>query len=270
MQKLRPIKRPVAGATFPSAGIEAWYRAQLDAVLREMNDSLVLHIGAAWKRDEPSIGFAADASPTVALRRALAKWGGLWTQKINDLSDTLSKKFALKNYRYTDASMREAFRKAGFSVKFKPTVASVEAYRTVAAENVNLIKSIPQQYLKDVQTSVWSSVMVGGDQYTLAKKIDANYRVGRRRAALIARDQNNKAKAVMENTRRRELGITEAVWLHSHAGITPRPTHVAMHGKTYKTADGMYDSDEGKNVWPGELINCRCSSKPIIPGVDLT
>jgi len=230
-----------------------------------MNDSLLLHLQAAWKRNEPTIGFGTDASPTVALRRALAKWGDLWTQKLNDMSDELSKKFAIKNYRYTDASMRDAFRKAGFTVKFKPTVASVEAYRTVRAEQVNLIKSIPAQYLKDVQTSVWSSVMRGGDQYTLAQSIERNYKVGRRRAALIARDQNAKAKAVMENVRRRELGITEAIWLHSHAGITPRPTHVAMHGKVYKTADGMYDSDEGKNVWPGELINCRCVSKPVVP-----
>lgn len=231
-----------------------------------MNASLILHIQAEWKRGDPDIGFATgDASPTVGLRRALSKWGRIWSSKLDDLSDKLSKQFALKNYRYTDNALKQAFRAAGFTVKFKPTVASVEAYRTVAAEQVNLIKSIPAQYLKDVQTSVWSSVMRGGDQHELASEIRRNYGVSNRRAALIARDQNAKAKAVMENTRRRELGITEAVWLHSHAGITPRPTHVAMHGKVYKTADGMYDSDEGKQVWPGELINCRCVSKPVIP-----
>jgi hypothetical protein len=141
----KTTKAKVAAPVHPSAAIEAWYRNALQCVLREMHDSLTLHLGAAYKRADPDIGFASDASSTVTLRRALRKWGAVWTGKLDDLSAKLSKQFALKNYRYTDAAMREAFRKAGFTVKFRPTVRSVEAYRTVQAEQVNLIKSIPAQ-----------------------------------------------------------------------------------------------------------------------------
>jgi putative phage head protein len=38
-----------------------------------------------------------------------------------------------------------------------------------------------------------------------------DYGISERRAAFIARDQTNKAKAAIEKARRQELGITEAI-----------------------------------------------------------
>ena len=110
--------------------------------------------------------------------------------------------------------------------------------------------------------------MRGGDLATLSKSLHQNYGVSYRRAALIARTENAKAKGLMEATRRQELGISEAIWQHSHAGKVPRPTHVAMNEKRYTISKGMYDSNEGKFVFPGELIACRCTSRAIIPGLD--
>jgi len=56
--------------------------------------------------------------------------------------------------------------------------------------------------------------------------------------------------------------------MHSHAGKEPRPSHLANDGKPYKIAEGWYDPDEKKYVWPGTLINCRCFSKPVVAGFD--
>ena len=85
-----------------------------------------------------------------------------------------------------------------------------------------------------------------------------------RRAAFIARDQTNKAKAAIEKARWQELGITEAIWMHSHAGKEPRPSHVAANGKRLNVNKGMYL--DGKWVQPGEEINCRCTSRAVIKG----
>lgn len=234
-----------------------------------MNASMLLHVRAVYNACPPTIGFAADApSSSVLLRRALAKWGGLWTRKFDKLSLDLSKRFADKSFSMTQVAMKSALADAGFTVKFQPKPAVVDAYRAVVAENVNLIKSIPQQYLKDVQSSVWQSVMKGSDMNELSLNIRKKYNVSVKRAALISRDQNNKAKATIENVRRQELGITTAIWMHSSGGKTPRPTHVAMNGKPYDIAKGMYDKDEGAYVWPGTLINCLCTSKAVIPGFD--
>ncbi|WP_257785984.1 hypothetical protein [Burkholderia ubonensis] len=38
----------------------------------------------------------------------------------------------------------------------------------------------------------------------------------KRRAAFIAHNQNSKATATITRVRQEGLGITEAIWLHSH------------------------------------------------------
>jgi uncharacterized protein with gpF-like domain len=139
----------------------------------------------------------------------------------------------------------------------------------VIAENVGLIKSIPQEFLKRVQNDVWRTVSkTGGDLKTLTDKLQASYGVTHNRAALIANDQNNKAKAVYEAARRTEVGIKRAVWMHSAGGVEPRPSHVALSGTTYEIEKGAWDKDEGEWIQPGELINCRCVSRPVVEGFD--
>ncbi|MGC8517921.1 MAG: phage minor head protein [Steroidobacteraceae bacterium] len=206
-----------------------------------------------------------DESLASALKRALAKWGTRWTRKLEAVAKELAREFAIRSRRDYDLRLRKILRDAGMTVRFQPTPAMKEAYRAVLAENVNLIRSIPQKFLKDVESSVWVGVMRGGDMEYISRELQKNYGVSYRRAALIARDQESKARAVMERARRLELGITQAVWRHSHAGVHPRPSHVAMDGKTYDIAKGMWDPDVGRYVLPGELIGCRCSSKAVIP-----
>ncbi len=251
-----------------SAAVHAWYFAELDLLVSKMQAEVSRHILAAYGSLEPQTMAADAANPSLLLRAALRKWGGLWVSKFDKLSLTLSQAFARKSFTITQTQMRAALKEAGFTVKFSPTPGSRAAYQAVVAEQVNLIKSIPAEYLKAVETKVWGSVMKGADMHALATDLRATYGVTRDRAAFIARDQNAKAKAVLEKTRREELGITEAYWQHSAGGKVPRATHVAMSGKRYRLSEGFYDSAAGKYVMPGELPNCRCTSRAIIPAFD--
>jgi len=261
-------KPAVVPAVHANVGVRLWYQSRLERVVAEAHTELVQLLRTVFATTVPAaIGFAADAPDRItAIDRAMAKWAKKWTGRFDSMALNLSKSFASRAFRSTEYSMAAAFKRAGFSVEFKPTRASLQAYKAVAAENVGLIKSIPQRYLTDVQAEVWQSVKAGADMSTLASSLRESYGVANRRAALIARDQNNKAKAVIENTRRQQLGIKEAIWQHSHAGKVPRPTHVRMDGQTYDLAKGMYDKHEKKYVWPGQLINCRCTSRALIPG----
>lgn len=263
----RRKRRATLSAIKPNRGTEAWYRRKLDRMIRDAHNELLRSLRAGYNvTDEPDIGFASDAPGRISeIQRRLEKWSKKWVDRFDKLSLDLSEQFAKKAFRSTEISMQAALKRAGFTVEFKPTRASLEAYRVVAAENVGLIKSIPERYLTDVQTQVWESVKTGADLSTLSKDLQQSYGVTKRRAALIARDQNNKAKAIIENTRRQQLGIRQAIWQHSKAGKTPRPTHVAMNGKVFDLDKGMYDSAVGKYVWPGTEINCRCTSRAIIP-----
>ena len=130
--------------------------------------------------------------------------------------------------------------------------------------DISGIRSIGQQYLNRVEESVWRSVNAGYDMAQLTRELRKDYGISERRAAFIARDQTNKAKAAIEKARRQELGITEAIWIHSHAGKEPRPSHVAANGKRFDVGKGMYL--DGEWVQPGEEINCRCTSRSVIKG----
>jgi SPP1 gp7 family putative phage head morphogenesis protein len=251
-----------------SAATAAWYFVELERFANAMRADVERHVLAVYGSLEPQEMAHDAANPSLLLRAALRKWGGLWISRFDRLSLDLGQAFARKSFGITQTQMRAALKDAGFTVKFDPTPASRAAYQLVIAEQVNLIKSIPAQYLKDVESKVWNSVMKGADMHALATDLRKTYGVSRDRAATIARDQNNKAKAIIEKTRREELGITEAYWQHSAGGKVPRVTHVAMSGKRYRLSEGMYDSAAGKYIMPGELVNCRCTSKAIIPAFD--
>lgn len=254
-------------AILANAGVEAAYRKGLQKLARAMAVDVLKSIGRVYRPAASRVGMdmAMDDDPVVELRTLLRRLSRRWIKRFDAMSKDIAEMFAKESGAHLDMAFRKRLKEAGFTVRFRPTDRMISAYRSVVAENINLIKSIPQQFLRDVESAVWTNVMKGSAMYELSKEIRAKYGVTYRRAAFISRDQTNKARAVMEEARRSELGIEEAEWRHSHAGKYPRPTHLAMHGKRYKIKDGMYDSAVGRNVWPGTEIGCRCSSRAILP-----
>lgn len=245
----------------PSAAIRTAYQKRLHAKVDEMHRSVAYWLTAEYRRALP---LATDSSPAMALRAAMRKFGRRWLRQFDQLAPDISAWFAQEVDKRSVRGLRATFRKGGFTVRFRPTRAQNEAYQAIVGENVALIKSIPEQYLKSVEGAVMRSVQTGRDLGTLTKALTEAYGVTKRRAALIARSQNNQATAVMTRVRQIEAGVTEARWLHSAGGKTPRPEHVAFSGKTYRIADGA----PVEGGWPGVAINCRCVSVPVIPGFD--
>lgn len=228
-----------------------------------MAASYLYWVSAAYRANEPEM--AADASPARELQAAVARLGRQWQRRFDRLAEDLARHFATDVADRSDRALRAALKKAGFTVEFRLTAAQNDVMQATVAENVQLIRSIPQQYLTSVQGDVMRSVAAGRDLGTLTKQLEKVKGVTQRRAANIARDQNEKATAMLTRTRQREIGITQAVWVHSGAGKHPRPEHVAFSGQTYDIEKGAYL--EGKWTWPGVEINCRCVSRPIIPGL---
>ena len=261
---LRPVR--------PNAGVEADYRRRLDALIEEMAHSLDYWLGATYKRNEPEIaqdaGWSAGASsPAQRLAAAISQLRDRWLARFDELAWGLAEHFALSAAARSDAALTSMLRRGGFSVKFRMTAAQKDIINATVNQNVAMIKSIPQQYLTDVEGLVMRSVQTGRDLGQLREDLLGRYDITKRRAALIARDQNNKATSALQRARQQELGITEAIWVHSGGGREPRPTHLAKNGKRYNVAEGWYDPAEGRHIWPGELINCRCTSRAVMPGL---
>jgi uncharacterized protein with gpF-like domain len=176
--------------------------------------------------------------------------------------------FAKTTQKRTDAAMRFILRKGGISVRFEMGSAAKDVLDATVQENVALIKSIAQQHLTQVQGMVMRSVQSGRDLSSLVSGLEDQFGVSRRRAALIALNQNNRATAMIQRVRQVELGITEIQWTHSGGGKHPRPTHLKA-GKDKVKFDpkvGWWDDAVHRYVWPGSEINCRCVGRSVIPG----
>ena len=245
-------------------GVEAAYRKRMQALIAEMARSFEYWLAAEYKKAPPVMAeIAADASPVKAMLQSIRELGARWLKRFDDAAPKISAAYLNAMFGATDKSFKQALKDAGWAVDFKMTKPMREAFQASLAENVGLIRSIPQQYLTQVEGVVMRSYSAGRDLETMTKDLRAIHPITKRRAELIARDQSNKANAVVNRTRQMELGITEAVWMHSHAGKTPRPDHVAADGKRYKIAEGCLIS--GKYIQPGTEINCRCVARPVLP-----
>jgi uncharacterized protein with gpF-like domain len=256
---LRPIR--------PAAPIRARYQSRLGDLIAAMHRDIVRVIESQWRRDEPeTVIMGSDETPARLLQIAMTKLGRKWLRKFDDLSQSLAEWFATSTKARCDRALLDMLRKGGMSVQFRMTPAMRDAFTAVRSENVGLIRSIAERHLAHVETLVMQSVSQGRDLGTLTNALTKTYGVTKRRAALIARDQNNKATAVITRVRHVELGITQAKWLHSAGGKHPRPAHVAFSGKTYDIRVGHDFGDGEGPVLPGTAINCRCVAVPIVPG----
>lgn len=249
----------------PNLGIEADYRKRLYALIAAMDNSLLYWLRARWRSNPPIM--AQDALPGTDLRREMRALSRQWQSNFDEAAPKLAAYFATAASERTNGALERILDEAGFSVEFKMTRTAREVYNALIAENVGLIKSIASQHLTQVEGMVMRSVIEGRKLDDLAKGLEEQFGVTKRRAALIARDQNNKATAIITRVRQQELGITEAIWMHSGGGAHPRPTHVANDGQRFVIAEGWYDPAERKRIWPGMLINCRCISRSVIPGL---
>lgn len=266
LPKRRPNEK-VLRPLHPNVGVEMAYKRALTKLIEEMHRSVVYWVEAKYRNNEPEI--AQDAvTPASVLRILLSKLAKRWTAKFNVAAKELAAYFAKDVSLRTDAQMKSILKKAGMTVEFKMTPALRDIFKATINQNVSLIKSIPAQYLTQVEGIVARSVQTGRDLGQLSKDLQNQLGVSKRRAAFIARDQNNKATSALQRARQIELGITQAVWLHSHAGKVPRPSHIskAMNGQRYDVKKGMWDPDEKQFVWPGQLINCRCVGRSVIAG----
>lgn len=240
------------------------YQRRLECMVDDLHASLLYWLRSAYRANTPEM--AQDDSPARAMREAMRKLATRWQRNFDRGSDELAQWFTKSAVDRSDKALAATLRRAGFSVKFKMTAEANDVMQATIGEQVGLIRSIGSQHLSEVEGLVMRSVSTGRDLGTLTAQIEDRFGVTRRRAALIARDQNNKATASITRVRQRGLGITEAIWMHSRGGKEPRPSHVAFSGQRYDIEKGAFL--DGEWVWPGTAINCRCVSKSVIVGFD--
>jgi SPP1 gp7 family putative phage head morphogenesis protein len=135
-------------------------------------------------------------------------------------------------------------------------------------KNVSLIKSLPEEYLKEVETIVSNGLVSGARYSTIANQITA--KVGSSNSKLagriktIARNEIQTINAQFNLRRSESLGITKGIYRTSE-DESVRPCHAELNGVEYELAKGAWSKTCKKFIQPGITdINCRCDYSPII------
>ena len=135
-------------------------------------------------------------------------------------------------------------------------------------KNVGLIKSLPEQYLNQVETIVNNGVVNGTRFSDIAKEIvaktgSANSKLAGR-IKTIAMNEVQTINAQISQRRSQALGIKKGIYRTSEDERV-RPCHAELNGVEYELSKGAWSKSCGRFIIPGVTdINCRCSFSPII------
>ncbi|MDR0339624.1 MAG: hypothetical protein LBH65_05035 [Desulfovibrio sp.] len=250
----------------PSSGLKAQYQKTLTALTDKMRADL-LALLRSRQEEITAPGLARDARPRSGIEEALAAFFDAWDRKFDAFAAIRARRMAAKANTSATRQLYNSLREAGLTVGFRNTERVSAAIDDIVSENVSLIKSIPEKLRGEVRESVERSVRKGRDMAAIVREVEGRCRVSHNRAVTIARDQTNKATEAISRERCLELGITEGIWMHRSGSKVPRSTHKAMNGTRFSLSGGLYDADVGHAVRPGELINCHCTYRPVLPGL---
>jgi len=243
------------------------YSARLKRLVAEMNAAYLREIRNLWKTDHAAAYFSMDASLASQARILL-----------NSLQRRFAKLFASRAVGIVDqlmggvdkassATLHNSLKELSGGLSLKTTAPVGDIVTASTAENVALIKSIPQQYHDRITNLVLRSVQSGenGGLDFLTSEINRFGEVSAKRAEFIAVDQTRKITTAMNRERAVKAGIRKFEWIHSAGGAEPRKLHLRLNGQIFDYDNPpVIDERTGERGFPGQLINCRCTMRPIV------
>lgn len=251
-------------ATVPSPALRVAYRKKLMQIVDGIQNDLQNELMTLYKREAAAI--ALDETPVEKISRMINGVSKKWQADQERRALELSRWFVGKILAHVTRAQKSAAQSSGLpdiGVAFSLGIVSEDETQALVQENVALIKSIESQYFDRITGSVMRSVTAGRDLQGLAKDLYKDYDITARRAAFIARDQNDKATNQISRMNARAAGVTQGIWQHVPGRKSSRESHVRMNGKKFELNKGMYDPEVDKYIFPGELPGCRCRFKPI-------
>ncbi len=259
-----PLYNPVS--------IEERYSRELRKLVRAMTAETQAAVKELFREPEAKAFFALDANIAVQSRQMLSLLTQRFTGIFNRHSSAMARQMLTEVDNQSKAALMKSFKKMTGEVTLK--VADMpESMRTLfeasVSENVDLIKSIPEQYLGRVKGAVNRSITGTGGIGPLIKEIQKSGDMSERRAKNIGMDMTRKAYQTVNIERSKAAGVKKGIWVHTGGTKEPRPKHKAYNGKEFILADGAPIGDKGQNVMPGEEYFCRCTFVPVVDFEDM-
>lgn len=248
-----------------NAGIMAWYVKELQKLTKAMTKECREELAVIYKKGYPQISFdeSLSSQARMALNRLREKYGDKFSQRAKVLVASLLKKTnRYANWQFTKSlkdmlgDNAKGFALSGSAISPEKS----EIMKALLFENVSLIKSIPDEYFKQITGAVARSIENGEGVSWLAKELRTYGAKTDRRAQLIAQDQTRKAYNSINLRNFQDGNIRKFKWLHSGGSRDPRPYHKdVLDGQIFDINDPpVIDPKTGERGFPGQLPYCRC------------
>lgn len=259
------------------------YKVALRKLVDRMTQTTKRELMKLFKSGLAKEYFAQDESLAGQAKILLSKLTTTFEGLFNRAARPLAKKVFSGAERTSRTALNASVRDLGKKLTLKGNVIPEGKYEIIeaaikprakisddveiasVAQNTDLIKSIPEQYFKDISGIVMRAITTGQGAKTIAEHLQKQEGMVNRRATLIAYDQTRKVYTAVNKERMQALGLTKFKWLHSGGGQTPRPDHVKMDGNIYRFDDPpIIDRNTGERGFPGDAVNCRCTMAAVL------
>lgn len=206
------------------------------------------HVTAAGQIDDP-----------IAMRRELENYGeqigrwaeGFWGKLLPQQQKLLERDWKAKG------------------IKLPAHASNVQAAIAAAqAEQVELIKTLPRNAAEKAQEIAEKAAMATGDR---ADKLIAQLQglepgYPEFAARRLARTEIAKSQSLLVEAQAKDLGVTHYVWCTMDDEAV-RDSHKKLDGQIFRF-DDLSDKDGDGCPAPGQIYNCRCYARPLLPGED--
>lgn len=268
-----PEKVVKGGTLNHNAAIEIRYANQLDRLVAEMTQETQRELMRLFQSDNAKEQIGQDASISQSAKVLMNALKKRFIALFAKQADPLARGMLEAVNRESAANIKRTLPEAVKGLTLNSTKA-IEPVKNVmiasVAENVDLIKSIPQQFLSGVQQAVMRSITTGNGIQDLKPYLEKQAPITERRARLIANDQTRKAYNNLNAARMKASGVRKFEWIHSAGGRDPRELHITpypagLNGGIFSFDDlPVIDDRTGERGLPGQAVNCRCRMRPIL------
>ena len=265
----RSKKAKVSKGIVPSKQAAIRYNSDLQKLVRAIKKDINTKIVPLIRALEPQYiqdaavndGWASDIA--LAFQALVQKWQSLpFTTAANQTAQQF-----VNNINSTNQSRFVKNAKAiGIDV-FGQSPNMQELLDSTVFENTRLIRTIPDQYLNQVQSIVVTNMKAGLRPSNIVSQLSNQFGITKRRAKLIARDQTSKANGEISKERQGSAGFEFFKWVTAEDSRV-RDDHDDIADDNIGFGVGIYrwnappKNNKGQRIIPGQEINCRCIAIP--------
>lgn len=290
-KKKRKVKQPKNVAMVYPAATEREYKKKIKELLKpivELAEFEILNNISRWI-EEYKITTKRDSYPDE-IPQILQKLNAELKRIFEEGGDQVRTMITSTGYSVSDKNKAQVkkFMKSAVGVELILTEPwEIEVVKAWAQANFQLISTLPNDYIRKINSLVSEGVQYGESAASISKKMKSiGEEILNARPELIARDQVAKLQSNINERRQLDAGIDMYIWVTAGdervrgkpGGKYPkaRPRHDIMEGLVCRWDDPTVYSEDGGETWksrtsempmvhPGIEINCRCQAIPFFP-----